>query len=68
MQPADLTVLGERESISQGKTCSLWAIIVKKIHVSKVTALCRFVHQVNEVARASHTGWYVCTVKVRSVI
>lgn len=50
MQPADLTVLGERESASQGKTCSLWAIIVKKIHVSKVTALGRVVHQINEVA------------------
>jgi len=50
MKPADLTVPGERESVSQGKTCSLRAIIVKKIHVSKVTALGRVVHQINEVA------------------
>ena len=45
-----MTVLGERESVSQRKTCSLWAIIVKKIHVSKVTALGRVILQINEVA------------------
>jgi hypothetical protein len=64
MQPADLIVFDESETKSLSKTCSLSAITVKKrIHVSKVIALGRVVHEINEVPCASHTSWYVCTIK-----